>query len=112
MGKRYLVVEPWREEARITTGPDSGGFLNLGHSEYESVTVVHEVADLYSERDDWTFEDGAHRVRAYYPMTGKAYKGKVYKRARTFKGETAWMDAERLYGDVVNEVRFRPEVAV
>jgi hypothetical protein len=30
----------------------------------------------------------------------------AFKKSKTFKGETAWMDAERWSGDVVNDYRY------
>ena len=68
---------------KITTGPDWG-------DEYQSVTIEHYASD-----DDMT-----HKIKAFETLSGK-----TYKRAKTFTGETAWMDANRHYGDIFFQVK-------
>lgn len=69
---------------RVVTGPP-------GTNEYHSVAIEH-----YASEDDFT-----HQVKAFYGLSGKSYK-----RAKTFKGETAWSDAERYYDDIYYEIRW------
>ena len=69
------------------------------------VHVTLEEGD-YTTPDGFRHVGGVSKVKATL-ADGKPYKGRVYKgRARTFKGETAWMDAQRLYEDIIAEVRF------
>lgn len=85
-------------EQRIITGPPN---TNENHS----VVIEHWVGPLTTP-DGFTHVSGKHTVKAYHGLSGKAYQGRVYKgRAKTFKGETAWMNAERLFDDLVFEVR-------
>ena len=84
---------------KVTVGPD-------WKDENHSVTVVHETWD-YTTPDGFYHREGAHRVTATHTLSGRAWSGRSYKgRARTFKGETAWMSAERLFDDIITEVRF------
>lgn len=69
---------------KITTGPD---FTDENHS----VTIEHYASD-----DDFT-----HKVKSFYTLSQKAHT-----RAKTFRGETAHMDAERLYHDIYFEVKY------
>ncbi len=78
----YRIANNWRKLTDPNTFP-----------RLDEVTI--EVCDLIETngmgtQTRWT--DGAHRVKA------------PGKRARTFKGETAWMDAERLAGDWQSEI--------
>lgn len=73
----YRIANNWRKLTDPNTFP-----------RLDEVTI--EVCDLTDGRH--TYPDGAHRVKA------------PGKRARTFKGETAWMDAERLAGDWQSEI--------
>jgi hypothetical protein len=93
MSKRYQVVGGWRERERQTVEPTFAR-----DADKPEVVVVLESADIHS-RDGWDYQDGAYRVKA-------TAGGRSYRRARTFYGETAWMDGERLFGDIVNEVRY------
>ena len=90
---KYTVTSPWQEKARVTVGPH---FTD----ENLSVTIVWETADIHSE-DGWDYTNGTHRVRATHALSGKSYR-----RARRFNGELAWSNAERLYNDLINEVRY------
>ena len=73
---KYTITPPWRiDETRDIDG----------------VILVLENADLTDERGR-VHQDGAWRVKV---------DGKVRK---TFKGETAWSDSLRLYGDVRYEI--------
>lgn len=92
-----------RTVQRIVTGPHDP-FGSRG-DENASVTVTHESGD-YTTPDGFHHVDGVHKVTAKYTLSGRGYVGRAYKgRARTFKGETAWMHAERLYSDIVTEIR-------
>lgn len=85
-------------ENEITVGP-------YGTDENHSVTVTHTVHELITP-DGFTHPYGTHKVTARYTLSGKAWRGKCYAgRTRTFKGETAWMHAERLFDDIVYEIR-------
>lgn len=86
-------------ENKITVGP-------WGTDENHSVTVEHTVHELTTP-DGFTHPYGMHKVTAKHTLSGKAWKGKCYNgRTRTFKGETAWMQAERLFNDIVLEVQY------
>jgi len=88
------------EIARVNAGEDTWNVSGL------IVTVTLEAGD-YTTPDGYHHVDGVHRVKAWHTATGEAYKSRIYKgRARTFKGETAWMDGQRLFDDIVNEVRY------
>lgn len=75
---RYVVEGPWREDCRQTVETYDG--------EAKAV-VVTEIATLRDTRGGWSYPAGAHRVRVKGPGTG-------WPRARTFKGETAWSQAD------------------
>ena len=91
--QRWQTKPPWRTHQRVTVGP-------AGTDENHSVTVLWEFADLEDTQAHVTWEDGAHRVSAKYSLSGRAYK-----RARTYKGETAWMHAQRDFDDITTEIR-------
>ena len=91
MSKRYQVVGEWRERERRLAAP-----MFARDQDKPRVLVVLESADIHS-RDGWDYQDGAYRVRA-------TVGGRSYRRARTFYGETAWMDGQRLFGDIIGDV--------
>jgi len=100
--QRYAIVSPWYEQHRITTGP-------ANTSENFSVTVVHETADIEDTQQPYEYRNGAHRVSAKYGLSGKTYQGTrkgLSGRTKTFYGEMAWMDAERLFNDLVADIRY------
>lgn len=69
----------------------------------EQVTVTREVGPL--DHRGYHYPNGKERVRATYE-DGRPYQGRSYRgRAQTFKGETAWMNAERLIHDLRFEVQ-------
>ncbi len=82
------------EVKRITVGP-----IQMW-GDGDSVTVLMESGELTTP-DGFVHPDGIYRVSAKYTET-KA----VHTRAKTFKGETAWMKAENLFGDIVNKVQY------
>lgn len=75
------------DEANLNVAPRADGGNN--------VTIIHEEGD-YTTPDGFFHRGGVHRVRAFYTDDHKSYA-----RAKTFKGETAWMKAERLFDDLV-----------
>lgn len=93
MSSRYEVISAWREVERETVVSGSWG------EDRPDVLVIHETADIRDPRGGWTYREGAHRVRSFRG-------GRSFKRLRTFYGETAWMDAERMFSDIVAEVRY------
>lgn len=89
----YRVTGDWSETDRVTVGPD---WSDVHHN----VTVTRSVADL-QEVGHGVWREGAWKVTAKYTLSGKSYR-----RARTFKGETAWADSQRMFDDIVLEVRY------
>jgi len=88
-----------RLEREITV---SGGQFS---GNVKTVHVTLEVGD-YTTPDGYHHVDGVYRVTARH-TDGRPYRGRVYfGRRKTFKGETAWMDGERLFDDIVTEVQF------
>lgn len=78
---RYTIEGPWREEeSRLVTD------YNLENQ----WTITKETATLMDNHGGMRYECGAYRVRV---------KGPNPPRTKTFRGETAWSDAERLMGD-------------
>jgi len=65
------------------------------------VTLTRSVAPL--QYRGWRYAEGAFIVTAKYP------DGKSYRPKKTFKGEMAWADSERLYGDLRLELGRRAE---
>lgn len=59
----------------------------------QAVIIEQDACDLIDTRGN-EFHDGAYRVR----QNGKHIK--------TFKGETAWMDAERLATDLALQAKY------
>jgi len=68
-------------------------------TEGEPVIVRHYEGD-YTTPDGYHYIGGVHRVTATYKS------GKPYQRPKTFKGETAWSRAERLFDDIVSSVQY------
>jgi len=79
----------WYESESITIGPD-------GTDENHSVTVTKEIRYLRGDEGEVQY-----RVGAVFALAQKSHN-----RKRVFKGETAHMDAERFYGDIVHQVRY------
>jgi len=64
-------------------------------TEFHGTVVAIEIADLTDTQDGRVYRFGAYRVtKDGKPVSGKG--GTV-----PFKGETAWMDAERLHRDIL-----------
>ena len=76
----------WYETDSITVGPD-------GTDENHSITVTKEIRQVGDMPQ--------YRVGAVFALARKSHT-----RKRVFKGETAHMDAERFYGDIVHHVRY------
>jgi hypothetical protein len=85
---RYEINGNWREAQRREVEP----WRNFGAT---PITLVVEVADLRDTQGGHVYTDGAYRVR----KVGKGENLATRFRAKTFKGETAWSDAERYFGD-------------
>lgn len=79
----YKVKGDW-----IDITSETNTFPALDEVSIETCSLTH--TDGFGR--EHTIPYGAHRVKA------------PGKRARTFKGETAWMDAERLAGDWQSEI--------
>lgn len=79
----YKVKGDW-----IDITSETNTFPALNEVSVETCSLTH--TDGFGR--EHTVPYGAHRVKA------------PGKRARTFKGETAWMDAERLAGDWQSEI--------
>ena len=88
-----------REVKRITVGPIRG--LGGGGDENDSVTIIMEAGD-YTTPDGFYHVDGVYKVRSRHTLSGRSHK-----RARTFKGETAWMKAENEFSDRVYQVQYK-----
>jgi len=78
---------------------------------HDSITVkgvsVTLESDAYTTPDGFHHEYGVWRVTARDIETSKPWRGRSYKgRAKTFKGETAWMRGENLFDAIVSELRF------
>lgn len=94
---RYKIISPWTQVQSAIVETFDGSDI---------VTVIREVADIKDTRGGWTYERGAERVSAK-TEDGKTYRGKHVTGARkTFYGELAWSNAERLFGDLVTSGRF------
>lgn len=96
---RYQIISPWTvvETAVVETFDGS-----------DTVTVKREVADIKDTKSYFKdeYHQGAFRVSAK-TEDGKTYQGKhVSGRSKTFYGELAWSNSERLFGDLVNSGRF------
>ena len=63
------------------------------------VTVRSWSAD-YRTRDGFDHQDGAWKVNA------TTQHGKAYQRRQTFYGEVAHHRAQRLFDDIINDVRY------
>jgi len=64
----------------------------------DGVSMAHyEQGDLteHSSAGDYVWTDGWHKVTILPAAKARGLK----LRTKTFKGETAWMDAERLWND-------------
>lgn len=64
-----------------------------------SITVTHVEGD-YRTPDGFYHYGGVHKVTAVHTLSGRSYA-----RAKTFKGESAWSNAERLFEDLVWKIR-------
>ncbi len=82
----YKVKGDW-----IDITSETNTFPALDEVSIETCSLTH--TDGFGR--EHTIPYGAHRVKA------------PGKRTRTFKGETAWMDAERLAGDWQSEINQR-----
>jgi len=82
------VLIMWTEIGRLTTGRE-------GTNENHSVTIHMEQRTLNE------YGLPVFRVGATWGLSQKSHT-----RRKVFKGETAHMDAERMYNDLINEVRY------
>jgi len=89
--QRYAKVGSWRVvESKV--------FYVGGNTEDHAIELVHEVADMRDTQGGYEYSDGMHRVYATHLISQKSAK-----RVKTFYGELAWSNAERLYGDIYHE---------
>lgn len=80
---RYSIEGPWDEEAR----------RDVQDWDLENEwPVITETATLVDSQGGYRYAAGAYRVRFEGPNPKP--------RAKTFRGETAWSDAERYAGDM------------
>lgn len=91
MSKRYTATSEWRMRDQRLAAP-----FFARNADNPRVLVTLESADIHSA-DGWDYDDGAYRVRS-------EAGGKSYRRAKTFYGETAWMDGQRMFNDIISEV--------
>lgn len=85
MSGRYEIVGPWHVAQAAS----------IAGQKYQL-----EYADLRDTRNDTVYSDGAYRVT----LNGRP--AKIGKGGSVpFKGESAWSDGERLYGDLVSAAR-------
>jgi len=76
-------------------------------ADQRDVTITEQVADLVeiglndADGKPWAWTNGAYKVTATDNPTGQSYR-----RAKTFKGEMAWADSNRLYGDIIAEIQY------
>lgn len=89
MAARYKVTSGWVVVNKTAEVTQDG----------ETVTLTRAYAKLTDTRGRWVYDQGAWKVTARYD------DGTSFVRAKTFKGETAWNDSERLYDDLVWKVR-------
>lgn len=74
----YKLLAPWRVDRLFTV---------------DGVDCTQWVCDLVDDRG-YIFYEGAWKVKI------------GNRRAKTFKGETAWSDADRYLSDAVTAIRF------
>lgn len=94
------------EVKRITVGPIvflGGELENYLVRSRQVVTIIMESGG-YTTPDGFYHPDGIYKVSSRYTLSRK-----VHKRAKTFKGETAWMKAENEYSDRVYQVQYKRE---
>lgn len=91
--QRYAKVGSWRTWS-------SKVFWVGGNTEDHAIELVHEEADMRDTVDGHEYTDGMHRVYAKHLISQKSAK-----RVKTFYGESAWSNADRLYSDLYNEYR-------
>lgn len=87
MSARNKATGPWVLDREQTVQGDSGEW-----------TIITEQADMLDTKLGTTYIGGAYRVRVEGP--GPA------PRTKTFLGETAWSDAERLAYDHIIGLRY------
>ncbi len=92
--QRYEIVSRWQPVDRFS--PSDSLFSNPDTS---TVVAVREVADIRDTVGGYVYTDGAYRVKA-------TKDGKSFRRAKTFYGEMAWGDSQRMFNDIVSEVRY------
>ena len=92
--QRYEIVSAWHQVDRFS--PSESLFAT---TETSQVLAVREVADIRDTVGGRIYTDGAYRVKAKYG------DGKSYRRTKTFYGEVAWSDSQRMFDDIVWEVK-------
>lgn len=88
---RYQIAGGWDEADRQTVYGGSG-----------AVVLRIETADLVETTSGRRYVQGAYRVSASRAVMVGDNKP---VRSKTFKGETAWMDAERLQRDMAMAIQ-------
>lgn len=96
MSGRYVVCSDWRSQ----------GDTGVCSFDDRWVSVVTEVADVRDTRGGRVYRSGAWRV----VIDGHLVRGKGG--SVPFIGETAWMHAERLAGDIATAIRYGRELPV
>lgn len=94
MSARYSVEGPWQEADRSD--------VTFYNDDRDRIThVLTEYATLRDNRGGWTYPNGAYRVR----ITG--YRPSDCPRGKTFRGESAWSQADCYARDAVWALRRR-----
>lgn len=92
--QRYEIVSTWQQVERFS--PSESLFAT---TEASQILATREVADIRDIVGGHIYTDGAYRVKAKYG------DGQSYRRAKTFYGEMAWADSQRMFNDIVSEVQ-------
>ena len=67
-----------------------------------TIAATLQIGELVDTRTGNVYPDGAHKVTLPRHVRDLGF------RSKTFKGETAWSDAERLINDVLVAIRYNP----
>lgn len=93
--QRYEITSPFTEIDRETVA--SGDWFPA--DEDKTVLVIRVVANIRDTVTNDSYAAGAYRVRSFKD-------GRPFRSMKTFYGELAWADSQRMFDDIVSEVRF------
>jgi hypothetical protein len=89
---RYTTPGPWTTISRTLVRDFCG----------HSIGVVRiETGPLIDTRNGQRYEDGAHKVT----VSPRPYGATTWPRGKTFKGETAWCQAENYRDDCLEDMK-------